>query len=486
MAMLEKVEVMHLEENVSDEEKQVISTALVDPYNELANSGANKALLRKQDLRLIPLCALMYLVAYLDRTNIGNAKVMNSETKQDVLHSTKVSASQYSVALMVFLVAYTLFEVPANYFLKLMGPSRWFAFIMIVWGAISMCMGAVQNYAGLTVTRFLLGAFEAGLAPGLAYYVSFWYRADERSIRLAFIYSTATLSGAFGGIIAYGVSHLNNLGGLTGWRWLFLLEGVPSILAGFLVLWILPDYPETTKFLTPEESKLAVERMQFNGSHGKSASMTWKEAKETLLDARLYAHYIIYFTKSCPFSSLSLFTPSIVSGLGFNSYKAQLMTVPPYAAAFIVTVAMSYFCDKYNKRAVCTAGLMLVGAIGFIASATLPAHAYNARYGCLVIACCGTFATIPILLGWLSANLHSTSAQGLALALNISFGSPGQITGVWIYKDSEKGIGYPTGHWVNGGLLLLGAALTSLLMLLYTRRNRKIEKGLNSGPKWAL
>lgn len=129
---------------------------------------------------------------------------------------------------------------------------------------------------------------------------------------------------------------------------------------------------------------------------------------------------------------------------------------------------------------------MLVGASGFIASAALPPSAYIPRYICLIIACCGTFSTIPILLGWLSANLHSTSAQGLALALNISFGAPGQITGVWIYTADEKAKGYPTGHWVNGGLLLMGASLTTALVLLYSHRNRMIDRGLLNSPKYAL
>jgi len=271
----------------------------------------------------------MYLLAYLDRTNIGNARVMNSETGQDLLSSTGMSAYEYTIALMVFLIAYTVFEVPANYFLKLFGPSTWFGIIMILWGSVSMGIGGVKNYAGLTALRFLLGIFEAGLAPGLAYYVSFWYRSNERSIRLAFIYSTATLAGAFGGLIAYGISHMNNVSGLEGWRWLFLLEGLPSILAGVMIILVLPDYPEGTKFLTPEESKLAVARMEFNGSKGKAATMTWADAKETLTDWRLYAHYVIYFTKSCPFSSLSLFAPSITRGLGYDSFNAQLMTVPP-------------------------------------------------------------------------------------------------------------------------------------------------------------
>jgi MFS family permease len=123
---------------------------------------------------------------------------MNSETKNDLMTETHISNTEYAIALMVFLIAYTIFEVPANTFLKRMGPSKWFALLLCCWGTISMCLGAVQNYAGITAARFMLGVFEAGLAPGLAYYISFWYRANERSIRLAFIYSTATLAGAFG------------------------------------------------------------------------------------------------------------------------------------------------------------------------------------------------------------------------------------------------------------------------------------------------
>ncbi|KAF7556145.1 hypothetical protein G7Z17_g1648 [Cylindrodendrum hubeiense] len=457
-----------------------------DVFSGQEDSKANKDLLRKQDIRLIPICAMMYLLAYLDRSNIGNAKVMNSETSDDLLSVTGMDSKQYAIALMVFLIAYTIFEAPSNFFLKRLGPSKWFAFLLCSWGTISMCLGAVKDFGGLTAARFILGIFEAGLAPGLAYYISFWYRANERSIRLAFIYSTATLAGAFGGLIAYGISHMNGIAGLQAWRWLFILEGAPSVMFGIFIFFFLPDYPESANFLSPEEKELAVLRMEYNGSKGSAGNMKWADAKEVLLDWRLYLHYIVYFSKSCPFSSLSLFTPSITKGLGYDSLQAQLMTVPPYAAAFIVTIALSFYCDKYDRRAATTIGLMLVGAVGFIVSACLPVTEYHGRYAALIIACCGTFATIPILLGWLSANLRSTSAQGLALALNISFGAPGQIAGVWIYKSSEADIGYPTGHWTNGALLLVGAALTSVLVGLYIHRNRQIERGIVTGQKWAL
>ncbi|RSL40128.1 hypothetical protein CEP53_013572 [Fusarium sp. AF-6] len=434
-------------------------------------------LLRKQDARIIPLAAGIYLLCYLDRSNIGNAKVLNSSTKHDLLSETGMSNFDYTIALMVFLIAYALFEVPSNYFLKRMKPSRWISFLMFSWGTITMCLGAAHNYGSVTALRFLLGVFEAGLFPGLVYYLTFWYRPEERSLRVATILASATLAGAFGGAIAYGVGHMNQVSGLSGWRWLFILEGIPSVVSAVLVWFCLPDYPETAKWLSLEEKDLAAARLAEQGSHGSSKSMTWEDAKSTLLEWRLWCHYLIYFGISAPFSSLSLFTPSITAGLGFADLRAQLMTVPPYAAAYVVTLLVSWSADRYNARALHSAAFSLIGAVGFIASAVLPASSYSPRYGCLIVAACGSFACIPPLLGWLSSNLQSTAAIGLAIALNISMGAPGQIVGVWIYKAEEAKKGYPTGHWTNAGLLLFVSVGCIGMHFYYVWRNRRAGVG---------
>ncbi|SPJ79099.1 related to putative tartrate transporter [Fusarium torulosum] len=445
---------------------QLESTAVVDPVLE-------KALVRKQDRRIIPLAAGIYLLCYLDRSNIGNAKVLNHTTGHDLLTETNMSNYDFTIALMVFLIAYALFEVPSNYFLKKMKPSRWIAFLMFSWGTITICLGAAHSYAVVTVLRFLLGVFEAGLFPGLVYYLTFWYKPEERSVRVATILASATLAGAFGGAIAYGVGHMNQVHGLSGWRWLFILEGIPSVLSSILVWFGLPDFPESASWLSAEEKDVAAYRLAEQGSHGDSKAMTWEDIKATLFEWRLWCHYLIYFGISAPFSSLSLFTPSITAGLGFADLRAQLMTVPPYAAAYVVTLLVSWSADKYNARALHSAAFSLIGAIGFIASATLPADSYSPRYGCLIIACCGSFACIPPLLGWLSSNLHSTAAIGLAIALNISMGAPGQIVGVWIYKAEEAAKGYPTGHWTNAGLLLFVSAGCIGMHGYYVWRNRR-------------
>jgi hypothetical protein len=315
-----------------------------------------------------------------------------------------------------------------------------------------------------------------GLFPGLVYYLTFWYRNDERSLRVALILASATLAGAFGGAIAYGVGHMNGTSGLSAWRWLFILEGIPSCVSAVFVWFFLPDYPETAKWLSEDERDFARLRLRFHGSHGHGTTITWKEAKSTLMDWRLYVHYLAYIGISAPFSSLSLFTPSITAGLGYKSLRANLMTVPPYAAAYVVTLLVSWSADHFNARGVHSAAFSLIGAAGFLASALLPAHDYSSRYGCLIVAACGSFACIPPLLGWLSSNLHSTTAAGLAIALNISFGAPGQIIGVWIYKADEAKKGYPTGHGVNAGMLLMVCLSCLGLAAYYRRLNNKLIK----------
>lgn len=260
---------------------------------------------------------------------------MNTTTHNDLMTETGLSDYQYTISLMLFLIAYGAFEAPSNMLLKQLRPSRWIAFLMVAWGALTISLGASTNPATLMALRFLLGVFEAGLFPGLVYYLTFWYRADERSMRVAWILASATLAGAFGGAIANGVGRLNQVvRGVSGWRWLFYLEGIPSVVAGAAVCFVLPDYPETARWLSADEKAVAGQRLRVEGSKGHHKSLTWRDAAATLMDGRLYAHYLVYLAISCPFSSLSLFSPSIVAGLGYHDLKAQLMTVPPYAVAY--------------------------------------------------------------------------------------------------------------------------------------------------------
>ncbi|KAL8398501.1 hypothetical protein RB596_005871 [Gaeumannomyces avenae] len=434
-----------------------------------------QAVVRKQDMAILPLSAGIYFLCYLDRSNIGNAKILNSSTRNDMQSETGTSNYQFTIALMVFLIAYAIFEVPSNVLLKKLRPSRWIAFLMFSWGAMTMTLGGVHDFAGMAALRFLLGMFEAGLFPGLVYYLTFWYKSDERSLRVALILASATLAGAFGGAIAYGIGHMNGVHGLSAWRWLFILEGIPSCLSAVLVWFLLPDYPEEWSGLSTRERDVAAARLAVEGSKSSHSSMSWAEAVGTLTDWRLYGHYAVYFAISAPFSSLSYFTPTITAGLGFFDLHAQLMTVPPYAVAYVVQILVSWSADRTNARGLHAAALAVVGAIGFLVSALLPPTAFLPRFGCLIVAATGAFSCIPPMLGWLSSNVHSTAATGLAIALNVSFGGGlGQIPGVWIYKADEAARGYPTGHLVNAGMMFFVAAGCVALRVYYGWLNGRL------------
>ncbi|KAI0769698.1 MFS general substrate transporter [Trametes elegans] len=445
------------------------------------NADAERRLLWKLDSRILPASMFIYLLCYVDRFNIGNARILNNDTGHSLVQTLQLTDRQYRIALLVFFTAYAVFETPSNYMLKKYKPSRWLAFLMLMWGIITMTVAATRNYGTLVALRFLLGVFEAGLFPGIVYCLTFWYKPNERALRIALIVGCATLGGAFGGALAYGVGHLDGVRGLEAWRWLFLIEGAPSCLCALPVLFFFPDYPESAPWLTPAERALATGRIRGVASLG-HAALTWADARATLADGRLYAHYALATAFSVGFASLSQFTPTIVQGLGYAGLAAQLFTVPPYAVGFAVCVAVAWAADRCEMRGLGTALAFSVCAVAFLVEAVLPPDASAARYGVLCVALSFAFAISAPSLSWLTANLRSTGAATLAVPLDISISTIGQIVGTFIYKSSEAPA-FPTGHYTNAGCMFAGALLSLGLRALYVRRNRALGPG---EPKWRL
>ncbi|TBU33896.1 MFS general substrate transporter [Dichomitus squalens] len=468
------------------DEKQASITHLedaldVDSEVYVVDEEAERRLVRRIDLRMITGSTAMYVLCFIDRSNIGNAKILNNDTGNSLQQSLRLTNNQYIIALMVFYVAYTVFEVPSNYLLKKYKPSRWFSFLMLAWGAMTMLIAATRNYGGLLATRFLLGMFEAGLFPGLIYCLTFWYKPNERAVRVALIVAGATLGGAFGSAIAFGIGTVNGAHGLEGWRWLFLIEGAASCFIAPFILWFYPDYPETVSWLSPEERELATERIKGVASLGHEA-ITWKDARDTLLDWRLYLHHWIWIAYSVGFSSISLFTPTIVQGLGFAGLRAQLFTVPPYALAFFVVTAVAWISDRFEMRAWAMAASFAICGISFVIEGSLPPTAFTARYAVLCVGVPFAYAVSGPTLSWLTGNLRGTGASTLAVPLNGSFSTFGQIIGLFIYKTSESP-GFPTGHYTNAGFMFSGALAGLVLRYVYTRRNRQLSPG---EPRWRL
>lgn len=282
--------------------------------------------------------------------------------------------------------------------------------------------------------------------------------------------ASATLAGAFGGCIAYGMGHLNRQHGLEGFRWLFLIEGLISVVSCLLLVFFLPDFPSTAKFLSDEDRKFAVDRLEGLGYTKRHA--TKQENLQTCFNPRMLLHYFIYLLDCIPLGSLTFYTPTIVAGLGYNSITAQLMTVPPWVVAYIVSLTLSWSADRLNARGFHIAVSSTVGGIGWLTAALLPANAYKTRYGALVLCACGAFPSAAPLSSWVSCNAPAVASVGIAIALNNSSAGIAQMIAQWIWRAQEAKRGYPTGNIVCAACSFATAAGALGLRWWYSRMNK--------------
>ncbi|EKG20901.1 Major facilitator superfamily [Macrophomina phaseolina MS6] len=430
------------------------------------------------DLHILPLCAWVYLLNYLDRGNIGNSKVLNQETGDSLVQQTGMSNMNYAIAVSVFSLAYALFEVPSNFIMKrYVRPSRWLAPLLFCWGIFTVGFAGVQNYGSVVVLRFFVGVFEAGFFPGTVYLITFWYPVEERSVRIVFVLASATAAGAFGGCIAYGVGHINGASGLEGFRWLFIIEGLVTVCSVLLVLLFLPDYPSHARFLSASDKQFVLARINRQGGGYTDAKATRQEISETCLSPRMLAHYFAYLCDCVPLGSLAFFTPTIVSGLGFTSIRAQLMTVPPRLVGYVICLLLGWSADRHNARRWHIALSSTVGGVGWLTAGLLPADTYAKRYGCLMLCACGAFPSSGPLSAWVTCNVLTVVTIRIATALNNSAAGVSQIIAQWIWRGDEEGRGFPTGNFVCAACNFVTAGMAVGLRLFYARLNKKEKSG---------
>ncbi|KXS14119.1 MFS general substrate transporter, partial [Gonapodya prolifera JEL478] len=294
-----------------------------------------KSTISRVDIAIVPWAAWLYLLNYLDRTNMGAVKIANADTVPpgDVLTELKLNDGQRQLAISIFFVGYgTIFEVPSNIILTRVGPSKWMSRIIVSWGICAMCLAFCSNYAGILACRLFLGIAEAGFFPGMMLYFSFWYTQREYAVRASLFYCSANLGGAFGGLLAYGISFMNVVNGWSGWRWIFLFEGIPSIICGLLTWFILPDYPLTAEFLTPIERTFLTQRLPPSASSPTHEHYTPKTVLAVLLDPHAYIMNCLYLAWAIAAYAFTFWLPTIVRNLGFSSTQALLMTTPPFFA----------------------------------------------------------------------------------------------------------------------------------------------------------
>ena len=302
----------------------------------------------------------MYLCSFLDRTNIGNAKI------DGLIPDLHMSSGAYNAALSIFFVSYAGFEPLTNILLKRLRPSVFLPITMVLWGIVMTTMGLVHNFSGLAAARWFLGVTEAGLFPGVAYYLSCWYKRSEFGIRIAIFFSAAAVAGSFGGLLAAAIAQMKGIGGKPGWAWIFILEGLATVILGAVSPFFVHDFPDEATFLSPQDRARVIRRLKDdNQSSAEHEEFRMAYFWAAIKDWKVWCFMVIYMGCDGALYAFSLFLPTIINQLGFTSTRANLLSVPPYAAAAIVTITVGWFADRTRLRGWSNVVVSLSGIIGF-------------------------------------------------------------------------------------------------------------------------
>ncbi|KAG1776807.1 major facilitator superfamily domain-containing protein [Suillus placidus] len=465
------------EKRPSSDEREIKSTSDAGGNKPITTSDEEKRFVRKLDRRILPITCLLYLFAYLDRTNLGNARLQG--LAQENLGGDP-TGKLFDWVNSAFFFSYIICQVPATITSKLFPPSYWIAGAAVGWGICSTLMATTFNFGSLIAARIGLGVFEAGFGPAIPLYFSFFYTRTEMGLRMAYWFSFAAVAGAFGGVVAFGVQqvgygpYLAGVGGEWDWKVLFLIEGIPAVLLGVLTFFALPDRPESTRYLNAREREIAIERMNRGTSADVGAMINKEHIMIALFDWRIYTGGMIYFGMNCALASISAFLPTIIKTFGYTNALAQLLTVPPYAVAAIVLCMTSYTSDRMQNRGLAVAGACAVGSIGYLLLLTVPGNVH-VRYFAVFCITSGTYTAIGLIIAWFAHNLGSETKKATGIPMFMAIGQCGSILGSHIYPSTD-GPRYIRGFAVSCGLEAFATVCALVLWVSYTYDNAKRDR----------
>lgn len=399
--------------------------------------------------RLIPFMSLMYVVSFLDRANISFAALTMNE-------DLGFSPEAYGFGAGIFFWGYFLFEVPSNLMLQKVGARLWMCRICVSWGFISMLTAFVKDPVSFSILRFLLGAAEAGLYPGMVLYMTFWFPQSTRARFIALFLGGVPLSNVIGAPISGWLLGLSGHG-LAGWQWMLILESIPSILCGIAALWMLPDGPAKAKWLSAEEKQIIAARLAAEppgALHG---------FKEMLLDKRIWLLMIPDFSIVIALYGLNLWQPQMVKALGYSNIETGFIVALPYLLAVGAMVLLGVSSDRSGERAGHVAFGAFAGAAGMLGAVWFASHGVIILALCL--ACSGIYAALAVFWTLPSSMLRGTAAAG-GLALLNSFSNLGGFFGPYLMGWAKQ----QTGNFTLGMSLLAGMLVLAGFSVLWIGR----------------
>jgi MFS transporter, ACS family, tartrate transporter len=434
-----------------------------------ASSHLEQRAIRKITWRLIPFLMLLYFVAFLDRINVGFAALtMNKDVG--------LTSHMFGLGAGIFFLGYFAFEVPSTVILHKVGARFWIGRVMITWGLVSIAMAFTRGPITFYVLRFLLGLAEAGFFPGIILYLSYWFPANHRSAVTAMFMAAAPVAGLIGSPVSGALMQLNGLLGLRGWQWLFLIEGIPALVLGFITFHFLTDRPANAVWLTADErdwlvSAIEQEQTDIRDRRNHSA---WR----VLADWKVLALSLAYFGTSAGLYTIGFWAPLIVKGLGFSIFHVGLLVAIPNLIAVIGMVLWSRNSDRTGERYWHAALACLIGAIGMAVAARAGSSAFLAVAG-LSLTAFGVSAAKPPL--WcLPTTFFAGTAAAASIGLINSLGTLGGFAGPYMIGSTNGTSGnFSRGLYLVGGTLVVSAVTIVIMHLIVhrkanqTRRTRK-------------
>jgi D-galactonate transporter len=430
-----------------------------------STSLSEAAVYRKITWRIMPFLFLCYVLAYVDRVNVGFAKLQMQQ-------ALGMSEAVYGLGAGIFFVGYFLFEVPANMMLQRIGARLWIGPIMMAWGVVSACTLFVQGASSFYALRFLLGVVESGFFPGVILYLTYWYTQKRRARMVALFMSAVPISGMVAGPISgWILARLSNAGHLAGWQWLFLVEGVPSIFAGLITLYFLTDRPSKAQWLSEDEKRLVLQSLEEEDALKRQASQSSHRLIDAFRSVPVWLLSFAYFGLAAGNYGITFFLPQIIKDtITTNPQSIGWISVIPWAASVVAMNVWGHHSDTTGERRWHMVLAAIVGAAAFAASA-IPGISGTAGIIALTVAASALMCQFAVFWALPTAILSgSAAAAGIAWVNSVgNLGGYASPHAVGFIRDNT--------HSMFLALLVLAGAqlMTAILTLIVTRRKARVS-----------
>ncbi|KAL2256406.1 hypothetical protein VTK26DRAFT_1729 [Humicola hyalothermophila] len=469
----EKVTVDTLEAADSDHATTKMGPATSSPDDFGFTPAEKRKIMRHIDRRLVVTVGAMYCVSLMDRTNLSAANIAGMS--QDLM----LIGQRYNIISLVFFVTYVVFQPPSTVIVRKIGPRIHMSLITLLWGAVMVGMGFAKDWGTMAGLRVLLGVFEAGFFPSCVYLLSTWYTRYEIGKRNSLFYLLGSVASAFAGILAYGIMQMAGTGGLNGWSWIFIIEGIITMVLAIAGYWLLVDFPDSKRknwsFLGAKEREWICARVNADRGDVKPQPFSLKKYLRSGLDIKVWVYAMIFFNVTTVSYALAYFMPIILNvNMKFDVGTSQCLVAPPYAFAGIVTFLTGWAGDKWRTRGpiiVFNSLLIIIGLpiVGWHSSAAV-------RYFGIFLVTAGANANVPAAMSYQANNIRGQWKRAFCSATFVSFGGIGGIAGSLVFRSQDVPH-YKPGLYACIATTLLNILLVAVMSLYFWRANKQAERG---------